>query len=83
MTYATRLFRTATQMQPYAYQGWLEWAKLCEESGDVNQAKSILKEGLSFCPDNENLLVKCIKVMERDQEYTEIRKLIKSEHWRI
>ena len=35
MVYATRLFKVATSLQPYAYQGWLEWAKLCEESGDI------------------------------------------------
>jgi len=38
---------------------------------------------LEHCPDNENLLVKCIKVMERENDHDAIRKIIKSDHWRI
>ena len=43
MSYATKLFKTATLLQPYAYQGWLEWAKLCEESGDTIMCKKLLR----------------------------------------
>jgi hypothetical protein len=31
--------------------------------------KELLKRGLEFCHENENLVIKCIKVMERDGEY--------------
>jgi len=66
ISYACRLFKTATALQPYAYQGWLEWSKLCEESGEIAKCKELLQEGLSYCIENENLIVKSIKVYEKD-----------------
>jgi hypothetical protein len=62
-------------LQPYAYQGWLEWSKLCEESGEIAKCKELLQEGLTYCIENENLIVKSIKVYEKDQEYAKVRKL--------
>lgn len=82
--YACRLFRCATQMQPYAYQGWLEWAKLYEESGEIDKCKDLLKEGLGYCRDNENLIVKSIKVYEKEKEYAKVRQLfMTNDQWRV
>ena len=35
----------------------------------------MLQEGLTYCIENENLIVKSIKVYEKDQEYAKVRKL--------
>jgi hypothetical protein len=71
-------------LQPYAYQGWLEWAKLCEESGEIDKCKSLLKEGLSYCVENENLVVKCIKVYEKDGDFQQVRKMFTNcDQWRV
>ena len=83
ITYASRLFKVSTELQPYAYQGWLEWAKLCEESGDNLQCKELLKRGLGYCIDNDNLIIKYIKVFEKDGEFEEVRKLIKGDQWKV
>lgn len=83
MHYAAKLFSASTVLQPYAYQGWLEWAKLCEESGDAAKCKELLSQGLYYCPENDNLIVKSIKVHERDNESDKIRKLLKSDQWRV
>ena len=38
----------------------------------------MLKEGLTYCIENENLIVKCIKVYEKDNEYTKARNLFQN-----
>ena len=38
----------------------------------------MLKEGLSYCIENENLIVKSIKVFEKEGEFEKVRKLFKN-----
>lgn len=68
------LYKVVSRIQPYAYQGWLEYAKMEEELGNTKKCRKILEAGLKFCHLNENLFVKKIKVEEKSQEYTAIRK---------
>lgn len=42
-----------------------------------------MKRGLSFCIDNDNLIIKYIKVFEKDGEFEEVRKLIKGDQWKV
>ena len=63
---AKLLFKLVSYLQPYAYQGWLEYAKMEEECGNQNKSKRILHEGLKFSSMNENLFIKAVKVEVRD-----------------
>ena len=58
------IYKIVTWIQPYAYQGWLEHAKLEEEIGNFHKSGWILEAGLKFNKFNENLFLKMIKVME-------------------
>lgn len=49
-------FQTVNAIQPYASQGWLEFAKMVEECGDLDECKDILAQGLLYCPFNESLV---------------------------
>lgn len=64
--------------QPFAGKGWLEFAKMEEECGNLKDCTKyvlpmpldslsgrILVQGLEYCPQNENLLVKGIKHYEK------------------
>jgi len=62
--------------QPYAYQGWLEYAKMEEECGNQASCRDILIEGLRFNPYSENLFIKAIKLEEKMQNFENIRKMI-------
>jgi hypothetical protein len=42
-----------------------------------------LKRGLSYCVDNDNLIIKYIKVFEKDGQFEEVRKLIKGDQWKV
>lgn len=42
------LFKLVSYLQPYAYQGWLEYAKMEEECGMQEKSKHILMQGLKF-----------------------------------
>ena len=66
---AKLLFKLVSYLQPYAYQGWLEYAKMEEECGNQNKSKKILHEGLKFSTLNENLFIKAIKVEEKLGNY--------------
>lgn len=57
---ARRFYRRVIQLQPYASQGWLEYAKMEEECGQLDRCAEILSAGLSYCPYNESLMVKDI-----------------------
>lgn len=59
------LLRLAAYLQPYAYQGWLEAAKIEEESGNLDSCVKILQSGLKFNPQNEILLIKSLKIQEK------------------
>jgi tetratricopeptide (TPR) repeat protein len=39
---AKTLFKLITYLQPYAYQGWLEYAKMEEECGNHDECRRIL-----------------------------------------
>jgi hypothetical protein len=62
---ARAFYKRAIQFQPYASQSWLEYAKLEEECGELEKCKLILQYGLSYCPYNEGLIVKAIRLEER------------------
>lgn len=74
---ARNLFHIVSIIQPYAYQGWLEFSKMEEECGNQKVSRDILIQGLKFNPLNENLFIKAIKVEEKIGNFTEIRKMIK------
>ncbi|CAN0072530.1 unnamed protein product, partial [Phaeothamnion confervicola] len=63
---ARRLYRTVTATQPFASQGWLEYAKLEEECGALRKCARILRRGLAFCEYSESLLIKAVKHEERN-----------------
>ena len=58
---AATLFKIVTHIQPYAYQGWLEHAKMEEELGNIERCRVLLKRGLKFIPLNDNLFLKSLK----------------------
>lgn len=72
-----KCYRQATLLQPHASHAWLEYAKLEEECGylekcqvnvsslSIDSWQEILRTGLSYCPFNENLVVKAIKLEEK------------------
>ena len=64
-TEARHLYKTVVAIQPYAYQGWLEYAKMEEESGLKEECRAVLEAALKFNPVNENLFIKLIKVEEK------------------
>ena len=79
---ARNLYKKLCQIQPYASQGWLERSKLEEECGNLQECSKILKLGLTYCPQNENMRIRAIKHEERmayefrNGDLTEARKLI-------
>lgn len=73
---AKLLFKLVAYLQPYAYQGWLEFAKMEEECGNQLLSWKILQVGLKFISLNENLFVKAVKVLERLKKWDEIRALM-------
>ena len=75
---AKLLFKLVSYLQPYAYQGWLEYAKMEEECGNQNKSKKILHEGLKFSSMNENLFIKAVKVEEKLGNYVAVRDLIET-----
>eukprot|EP01125_Pyxidicula_operculata_P020859 TRINITY_DN7835_c0_g1_i2.p1 TRINITY_DN7835_c0_g1~~TRINITY_DN7835_c0_g1_i2.p1 ORF type:complete len:910 (+),score=161.15 TRINITY_DN7835_c0_g1_i2:140-2869(+) len=62
---ARKYYEAVNKIQPYACKGWLEFAKMEEESGNLHECTKILADGLYFCPHSEGLLVKGIKHSER------------------
>lgn len=72
------LFKLVSYLQPYAYQGWLEYSKMEEECGNILKSWQILTEGLRFSHLNENLFIKAIKVDEKLGHFDNVRKLVSS-----
>lgn len=70
------LFKLITYLQPYAYQGWLEYAKMEEECGNNESSRRILQIGLKFNALNDNLFVKAIKVEEKGRNFEQVRELL-------
>eukprot|EP00339_Tiarina_fusa_P000679 CAMPEP_0116999280 /NCGR_PEP_ID=MMETSP0472-20121206/2044_1 /TAXON_ID=693140 ORGANISM="Tiarina fusus, Strain LIS" /NCGR_SAMPLE_ID=MMETSP0472 /ASSEMBLY_ACC=CAM_ASM_000603 /LENGTH=915 /DNA_ID=CAMNT_0004698659 /DNA_START=98 /DNA_END=2845 /DNA_ORIENTATION=- len=69
-------YEQVNHLQPTAAQGWLEYAKMEEECGNLTACKSILSAGLSHCTVNESLMVKCLKHYERMGHLQEARDLL-------
>lgn len=61
---ARKWFCKVNGLQPFASQGWLEYAKLEEEAGELSECRSILETGLSYCSLDEGLLIKRIRLEE-------------------
>ncbi len=62
---ARRLYQHVCQLQPYAFQGWLEYSKLEEECGNMNRVMNILHAGLEYCEHNEALMTRALKLQEK------------------
>jgi tetratricopeptide (TPR) repeat protein len=74
---AIHLYRIVVSMQPYAHQGWLEYAKMEEECGNQEGCRDILKKGIQFSPLNENLYLKLVRIEERRNDVASVRKMTK------
>ena len=72
------MYKIVVTTQPYAYQGWLEYAKMEEECGNQEESNSILLKSLKFNKLNENLFVKVIKYEEKKDNLENIVALIES-----
>jgi len=57
---ARNLYQQVCRLQPYASQGWLEYSKLEEECGNMNMCSRILRTGMDYCGNNENMLTRAI-----------------------
>lgn len=77
---AIHLYRIVVSMQPYAHQGWLEYAKMEEECGNQDGCRDILKKGIQFSPLNENLFLKLVRIEERRNDVASVRKMTKYAH---
>jgi len=73
---ARNYYEQVNRLQPTAAQGWLEYAKMEEECGNLKECKNILSTGLSYCTVNESLMVKCLKHYERMNLLDEARALL-------
>ena len=87
------LFKIVVSQQPYAYQGWLEYAKMEEECGNQEASRDILLKGLHFNPFSENLFIKAVKIEEKMNNFEQIREMVENiranrdisieKYWRI
>jgi la-related protein 1 len=59
------LFQKVNELQPKGHQGWLEYAKMEEECGNLHECQRILARGVECCPENESLLLKSVKLAEK------------------
>jgi len=62
--------------QPYAYQSWLEFAKMEDEYGYFYNAAQILLLSLKFCKLNDSLLLKTLKILEKLGHIVKARQII-------
>jgi hypothetical protein len=62
---ATIWYSHVNQMKPYHPQGWIDHAKIHEDAGNLEECQKLLTVGLSYCPYNENLLIRGIKFYEQ------------------
>jgi hypothetical protein len=70
------IFKILSYIQPFAYQAWLEYAKMEEEVGNIQRALKLLQIGLKFCPFNDNIFIKYIKILEKISKYSQIRAIL-------
>ncbi|GAX23582.1 hypothetical protein FisN_12Hh148 [Fistulifera solaris] len=75
-TEARRLYQQVCQLQPYAFQGWLEYSKLEEECGNMNRVMNILHAGLEYCEHNEALMIRALKLQEKLGNLDTVRVLL-------
>ena len=75
---ARQLYKIVVCNQPFAYQGWLEYAKMEEECGNQEESNQILLKSLKFNQLNENLFVKVVKYEEKKNNIQNIRALVDS-----
>mmetsp|Transcript_14831 Transcript_14831/g.20940 ORF Transcript_14831/g.20940 Transcript_14831/m.20940 type:complete len:1454 (+) Transcript_14831:187-4548(+) len=73
---ARTLYQQVCKLQPYAYQGWLEYSKLEEECGHLKTCAKILRNGLEYCKFCENLLTRAIKHEEKLENLGGARQLL-------
>lgn len=73
---ARLFFKLAIVTQPFAYQGWLEYSKMEEESGNQDACLDLLLKGLKFNPFSENLFTKIVKIEEKRQNFSKIRQMV-------
>lgn len=62
---AREFYKKAVLLHPHASQIWLEYAKLEDECGALAKCQKILSAALTYCPFNEGLMVKAIKLEEK------------------
>ena len=73
---ARKLFQIVVHLQPFAYQGWLDYATMEEEAGKISKARKLLFTALKFTPYNENLFIKCLRLEERHGTVDTVRRLL-------
>jgi len=75
--FAGSMFKIVVSIQPYAYQGWLEYSKMEEECGNYEQSRKIIQMGLKLNPLSENLFTKAVKLEDRAPNGTErVREMV-------
>ena len=90
MDEARQLYRKVTEIDPDSKDGWLEYAKMEEESGNLLRCLEILKDGLAHQANrpekkmiptqNENLLKQILKIEEKMGNLDGARDLLRSLH---
>ena len=73
---ARAIFQLVNDVYPHVHQGWLDYAKMEEECGELLECRRILTTGVKRCPGTENLLIKCLKLLERLGDLKQARALL-------
>ena len=73
---AIRLYEQATRIEPGNTQNYLDYSKLLEELGQIEDAENVLKNGLFRSSAHEQLTPKLIKMFERRQKFEAVRKIL-------
>eukprot|EP00761_Pharyngomonas_kirbyi_P006289 gb/GECH01006295.1/.p1 GENE.gb/GECH01006295.1/~~gb/GECH01006295.1/.p1 ORF type:complete len:958 (+),score=200.06 gb/GECH01006295.1/:1-2874(+) len=69
-------YQEANILDPYASQGWLEHSKMEEECGNLEKSRAIIGQGLDYCPYNEALLIRALKMLEENKDLEGCRTLL-------
>jgi len=73
---ARTLYEKACELQPFAFQGWLDYSKLEEECGRLHRVMAILRTGLQHCRYHETLMTRAVKVQEKMGNLSMVRSLL-------
>ena len=73
---ARNLYQKVCRLQPQAIQGWLEFSKLEEESGNMKVCAAILRAGIDHCEYNDGLFARAIKHEEKMGDISRARELL-------